>query len=175
MFAAVVAPLFGCFYSPGKPSPRAALCSLLAGTITRVVLEFSLPKDGILILPFKADEFLNFGSAASAKIPTFFDEPAEALWDPAVEQCNSSRFEDYTGVDSFASFICSVVVFVVVTLLEGDGSQPLFDFPGLHPYEKLLAHSPDDDVVKKVDNTNKTDKLEEAVPVVEEEESEAYA
>lgn len=160
MFAAVVAPLFGCFYSPGTPSPRAALCSILAGVIVRVVLEFSLPKDGFLILPFKHDEFKTYGSAASSLFPTFFDEPEENLWDPAVEQCDSGRYEDYTGVDSLAAFLCSALVFVLVTAMEGD--EPLFDFPGLQPYEKLLAHSKDDEVVAKIDQTAKTNKSQEA-------------
>lgn len=50
MFAAVVAPLFGCFYAT-NPSPRAALLAVCCGVITRIVLEFALPKDSFLILP----------------------------------------------------------------------------------------------------------------------------
>jgi len=93
MLAGVVAPLFGCFYAK-NPSPRAAFCSLLAGVIVRVVLEFALPKDGYLILPYNLDEFFDYGPAASAKLPTFFDAPAEDLWDPSVEPCDSAQLED---------------------------------------------------------------------------------
>lgn len=154
MFAGVVAPLFGCFYSPGTPSPRAAFCSILSGVIVRVVLEFALPKDGFLILPYKDDEFKTYGGAASSLFPTFFDESEEDLWNPSVEQCNSGRYKDYTGVDSLAAFLCSALVFVLVTVMEGD--KPLFDFKGLRPYEKQLAHSPDDKLMKEIDETAKT-------------------
>lgn len=157
-----MAPLLGCFYSPGKPSPRAALCSVICGIITRVVLEFVLSKDGFLILPFNKPEFQNPGSAASSLFPTFFDKPVEELWDPAVEVCNSTQFKDYTGVDSLSAFLCSIVVFVSVTALEyARGGKPLFDFPGLRPYEKNLSRSADesarksDKAVWKIDDTVK--------------------
>jgi len=149
MFAAVVAPLFGCFYSPGEPSPRAALLSVIAGATTRVVLEFALPKDGFLILPFELDEFLDCGPAASANLPTFFDAPAEELWDPDAEPCISERFEDYTGVDSLASFLVSVLVFVGVALLERCVGKALFTMPGLSPYTKNFhEHAPKDETQK---------------------------
>merc|ERR1712232_1231467 len=48
VFASVVVPLFGCFYTK-KPSPLAALLSIISGILVRVVLEFTLPKDGFLI------------------------------------------------------------------------------------------------------------------------------
>ena len=143
MLAAVVAPLFGVFYTPGKPSPRAAFLSTLVGVITRVVLEFALPKDESLILPFNEDEFYTYGPAASTAFPTFFDNPAEEVWDPTDEaqKCdNSTRWEDYTGVDSLAALAASVLVFVAVTALEGGGHNALFTFNGLEGYEKDLGH-----------------------------------
>lgn len=159
MFAAVVAPLFGCFYSPGEPSPRAALLSVITGAVTRVVLEFALPKDGFYILPYDYDEFLDYGPAASAALPTFFDAPAEDLWDPAAEPCEGAQFEDYTGVDSLAAFIASVVVFVLVTLLEKGVGKPLFSFPGLSPYEKNFHEhdDPKDETVKTGDTGEKNE------------------
>lgn len=51
VLASVVAPLFGAYYTK-EPSPRAALVSIMMGTITRVALEFALPKDGYLVLPY---------------------------------------------------------------------------------------------------------------------------
>lgn len=154
MLAAVVAPLFGCFYSPGTPSPRAAFCSVVCGVVTRITLEFALPKDGSLIFPFSSPEFQDPGSAASALFPTFLDKPAEQLWDPTVDVCNSTQLRDYTGVDSLASFVCSIIVFVAVTAIEhARGGKPLFDFPGLQPYEKVLVKSPETAIVKKIDDT----------------------
>ena len=63
VLAAVVAPLFGCYYTK-NPSPRAALVSVLSGGISRVVMEVALPKDGFLILPYDLPEFVDYGSAA---------------------------------------------------------------------------------------------------------------
>lgn len=57
VLASAVVPLFGCFYTK-KPSPLAALLAILAGATTRVILEFSLPKDGFVLAPFPGDEFL---------------------------------------------------------------------------------------------------------------------
>jgi hypothetical protein len=160
MLAAVVAPLFGCFYSPGTPSPRAAFCSVICGVVTRITLEFTLPKDGFLVMAFKQPEFQNPGSAASSLFPTFFDKPAEELWDPAVETCNSTQLEDYTGVDSLSAFIVSIIVFVSVTAIEhARGGKPLFDFPGLQPYEKPSVTKEDEEAakaVKKIDDTART-------------------
>ena len=136
MLAGVVAPLFGCFYTK-TPSPRAALLSVLSGVITRVVLEFTIPKDGLLILPYNYPEFYDYGPAASAAFPTFFD--ADVVWDPATEPCEAEQFEDYTGVDSLSAFLCSILVFVGVQLIENArGGKALFTFPGLEPYEKDL-------------------------------------
>ena len=165
MFAAVVAPLFGCFYSPGKPSPRAAFLSVVIGATTRVVLEFVLPKDGYLILPFESDEFQDYGPAASAKLPIFFDAPAEDLWNPddPSEACNSVQLEDYTGVDSLAAFVVSLLVFVLVTLVEKAMGKPLFSFPGLEGYTKNFhEHEPKDETNKTTkeggDSADKDDK-----------------
>lgn len=162
MLAAVVAPLFGCFYSPGTPSPRAAFCSVVSGIVTRITLEFTLPKDGFLVMAFNLPEFQNPGSAASSLFPTFFDKPAEELWDPAVEVCNSTQLEDYTGVDSLSAFVVSAVVFVAVTAIEyARGGKPLFDFPGLQPYEKpfVTKRVEDEEAAKadkKIDETVRT-------------------
>jgi len=138
VLATVIAPLFGCFYAK-KPSPRAALISVLSGAITRVVLEFVLPKDGFLLLPYGDDEFLDYGSAASTGFPVFFDMPTADVWDPAVEQCQQARFKDYTGVDSLSAFAISVITFVVIQAIENSSGKPLFTFPGMDGYEKELG------------------------------------
>jgi Na+/proline symporter len=137
VLATVVPPLFGAFYAK-NPSPRAAFCSILTGAILRTVLEYALPKDGFLLLPFKKDEFLDYGPAASAGVPTFFDALTEDVWNPedATQQCVQARFEDFTGVDSLASFLGAILVFVAVQSIENMTGKPLFNLSGLEGYFK---------------------------------------
>lgn len=160
MLASVVCPLFACFHVK-NPSPRAAFCSTVSGIVTRVVLEFALPKDGYLILPFKQDEFLDYGPAASSTFPTFFDVPASDMWDPAAEPCESPRLEDYTGVDSLGAFLISIIVFALVQWYENkhDG-EPLFTFAGLEPYEKDLTDH--DAEAKAVDTTHRVKDMDKS-------------
>ena len=140
----VVVPLFGCFYTK-TPRPNAAFLSVLAGAITRIIMEFTLPKDGYLILPYGAAEFLDYGEGASDKLPTFVDAPAAEVWNPATEQCLQPRYEDYTGVDSLTAFLVSFLVFVSVQFLEHHLVRPLFSMAGLEPYEKKEQCSRGDD------------------------------
>ncbi|KAL3789680.1 LOW QUALITY PROTEIN: hypothetical protein HJC23_003881, partial [Cyclotella cryptica] len=127
VLASAVVPLFGCFYTK-KPSPLAAFCSILAGVFVRVFLEFTLPKDGFVILPYPGEEFLNYGPAASTLYPPFFDKPQEELWDPTAsgQECDQIQYNDWTGVDSLAAPIAAAVVFISVQWLERNG--PIFDF-----------------------------------------------
>lgn len=125
--------------------------SVLTGAICRVVLEFVLPKDGSLLLPFQYDEFLNYGVVPSDKLPLFFDAPAEDILDPASQPCVQTRYDDYTGTDSIASFVAAVFVFTVVQTIENRrGGKPLFDFPGLRGYRKDIEGDDDVDVDKGV-------------------------
>ena len=135
MLATAVVPLLGAFYAK-NPSPRAALCSVLLGAFTRVLLEFVLPKDGFLIFPINEPEFQDYGPAASALYPLYFDKLEADLWDPSVEPCMSRQFEDYTGVDSLSSFAISVIAFLTVQTLEHKLGRPLFSFPGMTGYDK---------------------------------------
>jgi hypothetical protein len=125
VLATIVVPLFGCFYTK-RPSPLAALCAILTGAITRITLEFALPKDGFLVLPFPGDEFLNYGPAASTAFPTFFDKPQEEVWDPSAEQCEQPRYNDWTGVDSLSAPVAAAIVFIFVQFLERNG--PIYEF-----------------------------------------------
>lgn len=143
VLAAVVMPLLACYYTKKPPSPRAALVSVAVGVIVRIVLEFTLPKDGYLILPYNLPEFVDYGPAASSLFPPFFDVPAEDIWDPETEPCVQPQLEDYTGVDSLAAFLASIIAFLMVHWFEWgvmDG-RALFDFPGMQPYEKDLGKS----------------------------------
>lgn len=141
VLAAVIAPLFGCFYAK-NPSPRAALCSVLVGIIVRVTLEFALPKDDSLLVPFDYPEFFNVGPAASTLLPTFVDGPAGSVWDPTVEVCEQEQYKDYTGVDSLSAFLASILVFMFIQFVEyKQGGRALFLFPGGEGYEKDLGHA----------------------------------
>ncbi|KAG7347179.1 sodium:solute symporter [Nitzschia inconspicua] len=147
MLATCVVPLFGCFYCK-NPSPNAALLSILAGAITRTVLEFTLPKDGYLLLPYDVPEFQDVGPAASAKFPVFFDEPAENLWNPEEEVCDTRQFEDFTGVDSLSALLASFTVFVLVQFIEVQLGRPMFTLPGLQPYIKNIKTEEPDELGK---------------------------
>ena len=123
VLAGCIVPLFACFYVD-KPSPNAALFSVIGGTLLRVILEFSLPKDGFLLLPFGKDEFLDYGVPESDLYPGWFDVAAGDKWDPS--SCKQSRFKDYTGVDSLAAPAFSLVLFVVIHFAEKMKGSPLF-------------------------------------------------
>mmetsp|Transcript_21613 Transcript_21613/g.33890 ORF Transcript_21613/g.33890 Transcript_21613/m.33890 type:complete len:671 (+) Transcript_21613:33-2045(+) len=130
VLASVVVPLFGCFYTK-KPSPLAAFLAIWAGAITRVILEFTLPKDGFLIAPFNYPEFMNVGPAASSFFPSFFDVPVEDRWDPNGEKCDEVQFNDWSGVDSLISPLVCLIVFVSVQFLERNGPLIAFKEGGL--------------------------------------------
>mmetsp|Transcript_26885 Transcript_26885/g.62878 ORF Transcript_26885/g.62878 Transcript_26885/m.62878 type:complete len:234 (+) Transcript_26885:884-1585(+) len=144
VLASVVVPLFGCFYTK-KPSPLAALCAIITGSMVRVILEFALPKDGWLLAPFPGDEFLDYGPAASTLFPSFFDQPEADIWDPEAEQCVQGRFEDWTGVDSLSAPISGLLVFVFVQWLERNG--PIVEFAAdgiMAPYLKETQKEKED-------------------------------
>ena len=179
VLATAVAPLFGAFYAK-NPSPRAALCSILVGAFTRILLEFVLPKDGFLLLPVDEPEFQDYGPAASAAYPTFFDKLPGDLWDPSVEPCKSRQFEDYTGVDSLSSFAISVIVFLTVQTLEHKLGRPLFSFPGMTGYDKnadskavvddttlTFPHSPGEAVPEKEHAEDSAEGVQGAAEAVE--------
>jgi Na+/proline symporter len=150
VLATVVAPLFGCFYAK-NPSPRAAFCSVVCGAIVRILLEFLLPKDGFLLMPYNNIIFYNYGTAASVNLPKFFDVDDALWWDPKVEVCEQEQFKDFTGVDSLSAFLCSILVFTGVQLIENKLGRPLFNFPGLVPYRKDLSEPGDTEKAAEVD------------------------
>jgi hypothetical protein len=136
VFPSSVPPLFGCFYAK-NPSPRAALLSILSGAFTRITLEFVLPKDGSFLLPYEDPEFLDYGPAASSLLPSFIDAPATDHWDPNTEECVQESYKDYSGTDSLAAFLCSILVFLLVQWAEHhQGGRALFSYPGDQPYNK---------------------------------------
>ena len=162
VLAAVVAPLFGAYYTK-NPSPRAAFVSVVTGALTRVILEFSLPKDGYLVLPYDKPEFVDYGTAASVNYPVFFDQPEEFLWDPVSEPCDHVQLEDYTGVDSLAAFIASILAFVVIQAIENP-EKPMFNFAGLQGYDKVLKSEEEHvDETKRVKEDSNEEEEEQEV------------
>lgn len=141
VLATVVVPLFGCYYCK-NPSPRAALVGILAGIVTRVVLEFTLPKDGLLLLPFDDPEFLDVGPAASSLLPTFIDADPADYWIPETEPCTQESFEDYTGVDSLAAPLVNLFFFLSIQSLEHFRGKALFEFGGSEGYMKDTTEHP---------------------------------
>ncbi|EEC43573.1 predicted protein [Phaeodactylum tricornutum CCAP 1055/1] len=141
VLATVVVPLFGCFYCK-NPSPRAAFVAIIGGAITRVVLEFALPKDGFLLLPYDAPEFLNTGPGASTGTPVFWDVDPGDMWDETVEPCVQESFEDFTGVDSLSAFLVCILSFVSVQTIEHCTGKPLFSFAGMQGYHKDTTEHP---------------------------------
>ena len=150
MLATAVVPLFGCFYVK-NPSPTAALFAVLVGATVRTVLEFTLPKDGYLLLPYDVPEFQDPGPAASAKVPVFVDAPPADVWDPTEEVCDTRQFEDYTGVDSLSALFAAFLVFVTIQFVEDKMGRRLFAFAGMHPYEKELGG--DEEELEKSEKT----------------------
>lgn len=113
VLAGCVVPIFAAFYCPDA-SPVAGLYAMAAGSILRIILEFALPKDGNLILPFKTEEFLDYGTPKVSLFPNFLDVPPEDHWTPGEDQCPQTRLKDFTGVDSLASPLFCLIVFFVV-------------------------------------------------------------
>lgn len=105
------------------PSPFAAFCCVVSGSLLRLILEFTLPKDGFLILPWPGDEFLDYGVPADDRYPAFLDVPEELKWNPNT--CKAQRLSDFTGVDSLASPLFSLFVFLVVSLIEKAKGSPI--------------------------------------------------
>lgn len=146
MLAGSIVPLLACFYTT-KPSPFAALCCAVGGSLLRVILEFALPKDGYLILPWPGDEFLDYGAPADDRYPAFFDVPKELMWDPS--SCKQERLADYTGVDSLASPLFGLIIFLVITLIERAKGSPIVGGFLFEP-TPAPARTDEDEVTKEV-------------------------
>lgn len=140
VLATTVAPLFGAVYSK-RPSASAALLSLAVGAVVRVTLEFALPKDGTFLAPFNGQEFLDFGKAASLKLPTFVEGEEGEVWNPEQEECVQERFRDWSGVDSLVAFAASVGIYLLVQKVEGIIGKRLFRFWGDEGYVKDVEES----------------------------------
>ncbi|CAE8681784.1 unnamed protein product [Polarella glacialis] len=111
VLAGGVVPLFAAVYWKNI-KPIAGFTSLLGGTALRAVLEFTLPKDGLLLLAGKFARSFGPGVAAD---PEMFDI---SVMGPNVAQvCAQEQLEDWTGVDSLLSPVFSLILLVTVQLL----------------------------------------------------------
>lgn len=137
VLATVVVPLVGCFYSK-NPSPRAALLAIVGGAATRTVLEFTLPKDGFLVMPYDDPSFMIVGPAASIYPPSFIDTN-QTTWNPEDQACQETPYKDFTGADSLAGFTVCLFLFITVQFIENKSQKPLFDFPGSQGYVKFAG------------------------------------
>eukprot|EP00929_Paragymnodinium_shiwhaense_P015824 TRINITY_DN12391_c0_g1_i5.p1 TRINITY_DN12391_c0_g1~~TRINITY_DN12391_c0_g1_i5.p1 ORF type:complete len:460 (-),score=75.62 TRINITY_DN12391_c0_g1_i5:360-1568(-) len=110
VLAAGVVPLFALIYWKGI-KPEAGFLSLVSGAIVRVVLEFALPKDGLLLW---AGSFArSFGPGIED--PEMFDEAI--MFGKLPEVCSQYDLLDMSGFDSLVSPTVSLIVLVVVQLL----------------------------------------------------------
>ena len=118
-------------------------------------MEFTIPKDGYFLLPYKDLEFQEPGAAASILAPTFIDAPSEEVWDPEDpdQECVMRQYEDYQGVDSLSALLVSFLLFVTVQAIENMSGKPLLDFPGLRGYSKNLGEEDVDETIGKSTNT----------------------
>lgn len=142
MLSGCIVPLFAAFYLD-KPSPAGALFSVVGGSLLRVILEVSLPKDGFLILPWKGDEFLDYGAPADSRLPAFIDARPQDHWNPAT--CEQPRLEDYTGVDSLAAPVFGFILYFSVYFIEKATGKPLIASWWMEP---VKAPEEDADVKK---------------------------
>merc|ERR1719454_666053 len=94
----------------------------VTGTLMRIILEFALPKDGLLVAVG------TYANTCAGGLYDYDDFKKFANWDAAVgakdavdygldarkEVCPQGRYEDWTGLDSF---LCPVISFVVLLVV----------------------------------------------------------
>ncbi|KIY96757.1 hypothetical protein MNEG_11203 [Monoraphidium neglectum] len=120
VFASCLVPLFAATYWHNI-SPNAGFLSCLSGGLTRVILEFTLPKDGTLIA--FGTYALHYGKAL-AGLPAFLEvqpptaAPTAGLWEPEKDTCVQTPMRDLTGLDSLVSPCVCLVVLLLVQLIE---------------------------------------------------------
>ena len=131
--AGALIPMFVAVYWP-TCNPIAVFCCFVSGSLTRIILEFALPKDGSLVI---AGEF---AETSGAGIYGYDDFKKFSNWDLAtggedavdygvagkIEACPQKRLEDWTGIDSFLSPAIGIVVLLLVHLLAPKPSHKWF-------------------------------------------------
>jgi Na+/proline symporter len=111
VFAAGVVPLFAAIYWKNC-KPIAAVASLLGGGIVRAILEFTLPKDGLLLL---AGSFARSFGPGLVYDPKMFDEVV--MGGKLPDYCPQENLADWTGVDSLVSPVVSLLFLLIFQFL----------------------------------------------------------
>ncbi|EOD41976.1 hypothetical protein EMIHUDRAFT_194620 [Emiliania huxleyi CCMP1516] len=106
MLAGSVIPLFAAVYWPSC-KPIAAFASIMAGSFSRLILEFALPKDRLLLL--LGDYAQTYGAGIyDPNMLNIFLGIADGNID---DVCPQSKLADYSGVDSLvAPAVCGVTL-----------------------------------------------------------------
>lgn len=107
MLAGSVVPLFAAVYWKGC-KPFAAFMAMLLGSLCRLVLEFALPKDYLLLLVGKYA--ISFGPGAYGGLDLVTGAP-HGGWCPQYD------LADWTGIDSLISPFVSLFVLLLFQLL----------------------------------------------------------
>ncbi len=115
MLAGSVVPLFAAVYWPGC-KPMAAFMSMLVGSLVRFILEFTLPKDYLLLLV--GNYAISFGPGAYGGLDLITGEPLPG-WCPQFD------LQDMTGIDSVISPVVSLIVLLIFQLLPSP-NMPMF-------------------------------------------------
>ena len=134
MFAGCVVPMFAAVYWK-KCKPTAAFASLICGSITRLILEFALPKDELLLLVG------SFAQTFAAGLYDYNDFKKFMNWDVLVgaanavdygtteamnDVCPQRMLQDWTGVDSLIAPVVSLVAILIGQLVLPDSKHPWF-------------------------------------------------
>ncbi|PNW87979.1 hypothetical protein CHLRE_01g009400v5 [Chlamydomonas reinhardtii] len=120
VLAGCLVPLLAAVYYP-RGSPNAGLLSCLGGSILRLILEFTLPKDGSLVIAGKYAFLYGSGLPGLPSFMTITPESAAAdagVWNPDTEVCDQPPMKDWTGLDSLVSPAFSLFLFVSVSVFE---------------------------------------------------------
>jgi len=149
MFAGCVVPMFAAVYWKNC-KPIAAFSAMLMGSLTRAVLEWSLPKDGLLLLTgtyaetFAAGlyeyadfkKFTNWDVVVGAQNAVDYSVPVNGVTG-AEEVCPQRPLEDWTGADSLmAPCVCLITLLIVQMLPINPTGVAFTPVPADEPGEK---------------------------------------
>lgn len=155
VLAGVLVPLLAAVYWKGI-TPNAGLLACVLSSTLRIILEFTLPKDGSLVAFGKFA--LQYGKAIPG-LPSFMEIlPASeqdnmGVWaNPDDGQCKQEKMADWTGLDSVICPVFCLLVLTTVFFLEkaiGPNRDILFFIPKswreTEPLYQLDEDSPDAD------------------------------
>jgi len=117
MLAGCIVPMFAAIYWKSC-KPIAATIALFAGSMTRLILEYALSKDGLLLLVGDYATTFAGGLYAYTDFVNFTDYPN---YEPNAESmnavCPQRKLEDWTGVDSLISPFVSLFFLVVAQVI----------------------------------------------------------